>query len=701
LRGYRRVFVGVDVRDRRPVQAAEPAPTRPTGASAHVPGLDGVRGLAVAAVVAYHLGFGWAQGGYLGVDTFLGLSGYLITSGLLAEHARHGRIGLRAFWGRRLRRLVPALLVVLAAVVVWSAVAALPDEARSLRLDGLSALAFVSNWRFIITSQGYFGQSAAPSLLRHTWSLGVEAQLYLLWPPLVVLLLSRRSRTAVLGAAAALGVASSALAMALVRSAANTNRSYYGTDTRAGAFLFGAAAAAALAGAGAGRRGRRGEPADAAGAVLAPPAEGSSAVDASPANLAPPAARGWSAAAGLAGLVLTAVLWVTLTGTSRWLFRGGLLLAGLSTVAMIVDIVHRPTGQLARALSWRPLRLLGRVSYGVYLWHWPLLIVIDHQRTGLSGLVLLTVRLAAIAVATTASWVLIERPILQRRSNWLRPHWQPAIGLGLSGALAVALLVPVLTTSAASTSVSLPAGALPATAVVAAPVRAAMFGDSVAVTLATGTISAEGPFGVDLHNDGIVGCGVATGTLVRSIGHTSVIPGICYQWEQIWQTNVDRDRPAVSVILLGRWEELDRQVDGQWQHLGEPSFDAYVSGLLDQAIAIAGSDGATVMLCTAPYDQGIEEPDGGTYPENVPTRADEYNELVHAAIARHPGVVLFDLGQLVSPDGHYASTIDGVAVRSSDGVHFSPAGGGWVASRLLPAIVAAATLGHRTAGGAR
>jgi len=686
-----------------------------------VPGLDGVRGLAVAAVVAYHLGFGWAQGGYLGVDTFLGLSGYLITSGLLAEHARHGRVGLRAFWGRRLRRLVPALLVLLVAVAVWSAVAALPDEARSLRLDGLSALAFVSNWRFILTSQGYFGQSAPPSLLRHTWSLGVEAQLYLVWPPIVVLLLSRRSRTAVLGAAVALGIASSALAMALARSAADTTRSYYGTDTRAGAFLFGAAAAAALAGAGrSARRGRAtGETASTAGAPgdgEAPPASieagpppsggesgaGGAAADAGATSVPvrSHAPQRWSAGAGLTGLVLTALLWVTLAGTSRWLFRGGLLLAALATVAMIVDIVRRPAGLLARAMSNRPLRLLGRVSYGVYLWHWPLLLVIDHQRTGLSGPGLLVVRLAAIAVATAASWVVIERPILQRR-RWARPSWPPVVGLGVAGAVAVALLVPVVAPSSAATVVRVPGGARPSAAAAAAPVRAAMFGDSVSVTLAAGLIKAETPFGVDLRNDGIVGCGAATGTEVRSIGNTAVVPGLCYQWQQIWQANVDRDRPAVSVILLGRWEELDRLVDGQWQHLGEPAFDAYVSGLLDRAIAIAGSDGATVMLCTAPYDDGIEKADGGTYPENVPTRVNEYNALVLAAVARHPGVKLFDLGQLVSPGGRYAWTIGGVVVRSSDGVHFSPAGGGYVAPRLLPAIVAAATVGSGTAGGAR
>ena len=214
-----------------------------------------------------------------------------------------------------------------------------------------------------------------------------------------MLLLSRREPQGGTGRSAALGVASSALAMALARSAADTNRSYYGTDTRAGAFLFGAAAAAALAGARSDRQRR---------AAIAPPA-----VPPEPVR----AHRGWSAAVGLVGLALTTTLWVTLTGTSIWLFRGGLPLAALATVAMIVDIVRRPAGVLARALSNRPLRLLGRVSYGVYLWHWPLLLVINHQRTGLSGWELLTVRLAAIAVATTASWILIERPILHHFGN--------------------------------------------------------------------------------------------------------------------------------------------------------------------------------------------------------------------------------------------------------------------------------------------
>jgi hypothetical protein len=144
--------------------------------------------------------------------------------------------------------------------------------------------------------------------------------------------------------------------------------------------------------------------------------------------------------------------------------------------------------------------------------------------------------------------------------------------------------------------------------------------------------------------------------------------------------------PAVSVILLGRWEVLDRRIDGQWQHLGQPGFDEYLSAQLDLAIAIAGSDGATVIVCTAPYYQGAERPQGGVYAEDTPARVNRFNQVVRAAVDRHPGVILFDLHSLVSPGGRYTATINGRAIRSSDGVHFTPDGSAFVAAKLLPLV---------------
>jgi peptidoglycan/LPS O-acetylase OafA/YrhL len=696
---YRRAVVGVAVADRDDgVDASAPStgdrrrvePGRP----AYRPGLDGLRGLAVAAVVAYHLGFPWAKGGYLGVDTFLVLSGYLITTGLVWEHASSGRIALGKFWVRRAQRLLPALLVLLAAAGVYAAVVALPDEAHALRLDALSALGFFSNWRFVLTGQGYFAESAAPSLLRHTWSLAVEGQLYLVWP-LVVVVVSRWRPRRLWVVAVGLATASAGLGAILVAGGHGFNRAYYGTDTRAVSFLVGAALAATLA-----SRARPPVVFDGGGA----------------------AARALGLT-GLAGLVVTAGLWATLSGTSAMLWRGALPLAGLATAAVIADVVLHPAGRLSRALSTGPLRRLGAVSYGVYLWHWPLILVLDHQRTGLSGLALLAVRLGATAGATTASWFAVERPILQWRRAGRSPSRQlegPAIpatpagppqrlgrcafglaaGTVVISVAVVAALVVVPARQARSSTLSvqgftarLGPVASPRPLAVTGSVPAVVFGDSVAVTLAAGMLPVAASYHVALGNGAEIGCGVALGTKVRSLGQVSPVPAACRSWASDWQHWVDVGRPAVSIILLGRWELLDRQIDGRWEHLGDAGFDDYVAGQLDQAIDIAQSGGGTVVLCTAPYFDGVERPQGGRWPENTPARVQRFNQLVRAAVARHPKAVLFDLNGLVSPGGHFASVVDGQAIRSDDGVHFSAQGGAFVASHLLTFVAA---LGRRS-----
>jgi peptidoglycan/LPS O-acetylase OafA/YrhL len=642
--GYRRTSVG---------------PPRPTGA-ARVDGLDGIRGLAVAAVVAYHLGFGWARGGYLGVDTFLVLSGYLITSGLLHEHRVSGHVRLGAFWARRARRLLPALIVVTVAAAIYAATMALPDEAHGLRLDALSELGFFSNWRFIATSQGYFGQAAAPSLLRHTWSLAVEGQLYLMWPLVAIGVVRRWGGTALLAVALVLASASAGLAMALAHGG-NVTRAYYGTDTRAAAFLVGGALAVVVA--------TRPSWPRRTGSV------------------------GLAGAAGAVGLAATVVLWTTLSGTSVWLFRGGLVLAAIATAAVVADVVAHPGGPAGRMLSLRPLRLVGRVSYGIYLWHWPLVLVLDHRRTGLSGVSLLALRLAALAAATAASWVLVERPALRAAPRVRIPMRRL---VAVSGCVAVAggLLVPLAASPARARTAPIPAPS-------AAPlVPAVILGDSVAVTLGNGLLPLAPGYHVRLANGAIVGCGVAVGTALRSVGQESAIPSRCLTWEQQWRSSIDANQAAVAIILLGRWELLDRLVDGRWQHVGQPGFDRYLDGRLDLAIATGQRHGVTVVLCTVPYFGGVERPQGGIWPENDPARVDRFNQLVRQAASRHPGIVLFDLNALVSPDNRYASVIAGVPVRSSDGVHFTKDGAAYVADRLLPIVARAPTSpGSRGSGG--
>ena len=209
----------------------------------HQPALDGLRGVAVVAVLLYHGGVSAAGGGFLGVDVFFALSGFLITSLLLAERASTGRIDLKAFWGRRARRLLPALLVVLVFVAVYAAVFARPGELDRIRQDGLSTLLYLANWRMIFGGQSYFESFEAPSPLRHTWSLGIEEQWYLVWPLVVALVLAwwRGAGRRALGVMCAVLAAASAVAMAVLASGADDpSRAYYGTDARAQGLLLGA-----------------------------------------------------------------------------------------------------------------------------------------------------------------------------------------------------------------------------------------------------------------------------------------------------------------------------------------------------------------------------------------------------------------------------------------------------------------------------
>jgi len=228
--------------------------------SGYYPALDGIRAFAVAAVVLFHAGVTGVSGGFLGVDTFFVLSGFLITSLLLTERLRTGRIGLTAFWMRRVRRLIPGLLVMLAATVMTGHYLLDGDELGLLRTDALAALGYVANWRMIFRGTGYVAATAIPSPLQHTWSLGIEEQFYLLWPVLVAGLLGwlavRKARW-ILAICCAVGAIASAWLCAHLYQPDSISRAYYGTDTRAQALLVGAALAAVLAPATAGPTVRR------------------------------------------------------------------------------------------------------------------------------------------------------------------------------------------------------------------------------------------------------------------------------------------------------------------------------------------------------------------------------------------------------------------------------------------------------------
>jgi peptidoglycan/LPS O-acetylase OafA/YrhL len=366
-----------------------PPSTRPDTRFSHRPPLDGLRGLAVAGVVAFHLGYVWAPGGFLGVDVFFVLSGYLITSLLLTEHARTGRIDLRRFWTRRARRLLPALVLVLSAIVLLVPASTAPAERGMIRDDGLATLVYGANWRFAATGEAYFAQFPDPSPLRHMWSLAVEEQFYLFWPLIVLALvaLARRRSALPLLVTCAAGVVASSLTLALLyRPGADPSRAYYGTDSRAHELLAGALLATVL-------RRFAGRPGAAARAAR------------------------WIGplSAGLLVLCLA-----TLDSHAAPYYRGGSLAVAAAVAGMILAVEWGPGSGLSRLLSLRPLRYVGRLSYGLYLWHWPVLIWLAPAGYENASVARDVARLAVTFALAVASFHLVEEPIRRHGLAGLR-----------------------------------------------------------------------------------------------------------------------------------------------------------------------------------------------------------------------------------------------------------------------------------------
>jgi peptidoglycan/LPS O-acetylase OafA/YrhL len=419
------------------VPSGEHVPAGESPRGDRLPGLDGLRGIAVLAVIVYHADLGWLPGGFLGVDVFFVISGFLITTLLLAERERLGRIGLRAFWMRRARRLLPALFLVLAATLTLAVVLA-PDEVARLRGDTLAALGYVTNWYLIVRQQSYFEAMGRPSPLLHLWSLAVEEQFYVVWPLVLAagLLLVRRRGMLVASLAGATG---SALLMAwLYRPGVDPSRVYYGTDTHATGLLLGAALAlawtpvrGALASVGSTVGGPI-EPSAAAGMTVAAPgvpvaAPGVPVAARGPRDLPPwpeepvrtaPARRARSFARtswdllGVAGLLVVGLCFVLLDEYDPVLYPGGFVVLDLATAAVIVAAVHASGRLGTQVLDRQPLRWIGERSYGIYLWHWPIFTLTrPNLDVPLDPLPDLLLRVALTLVAAEASYRFVETPI--------------------------------------------------------------------------------------------------------------------------------------------------------------------------------------------------------------------------------------------------------------------------------------------------
>ncbi|WHT22445.1 acyltransferase family protein [Crossiella sp. CA-258035] len=560
----------------------------------HIPELDGLRGLAIAGVLLFHAGH--LSGGFLGVDLFFVLSGYLITDLLLRD--RH--LSLPRFWGRRIRRLWPALAVLLVGVTLLTWAFGTPDQLRGALADGPWTQLNLANWHLLAESAGYWDRFGPGRVFGHLWSIAVEEQFYLLWP-LVVLAL-RRERAVAL--AAGLG---SLLSLGLMVLLAEPDRVYTGTDTRAFSLLL--------------------------GALVAVPAVRQWVLRRVPS---------WMVLPLVAGL---AVSWLLVDGEhSPILFQGGLF-AHAAAAALL--IVLAPGSVLARGLAWRPLRGLGLVSYSLYLWHWPVFLLLGKEKTGLDGWAW-TLLVCAVSLALAVlSKVSVEDPV-RFRATWARGH----TGLvAFAASMAVVALTWIAVPRPAAAVID--TGALGGGGAVSAngpkASRVLFMGDSIAVGLALPLAAATKASGLTLKSVAAAGGGGVVGPLAEMTW--AELPGTIAEF-----------RPDVLVYQVTTYD---------WGSAAEQRAG------YERLVKAAGQ--AKVLFVTMP-----------------PIKPDEFyaghmDELARTAtvlreVAAGGRAEVLDAGQVWG--AAYQREREGKVERSSDGIHTCPAGAARFTAWLLDALTA-------------
>ena len=639
------------------------------------PALDGLRAIAVGSVIAFHFGVAGMSGGFLGVDVFFVISGYLITTLLIAESTNSGNISLAGFWGRRIRRLFPALAVTLISVSILAALLDSPSQLAGIRGDALSALFYVANWHFILSNQHYFTHFGPVSPLLHTWSLAVEEQFYLVWPPIVFLAYkfltrrrvvaksteagtpesSTRSVERVLVWVAVIGAIGSCLEMALMyHPGSDTSRIYYGSDTHSQVIFV--------------------------GIVLAFIRPTDRFQNTSPSFL--------SMTPAVLALCFVGIMFHFISATSELLYRGGFLLVAIATAIVISQVVSQTKNPVTRLLSTPPFRYVGRISYGLYLYHWPVFIFLDSQNSGLTGWQLLASRLALTMAVSVVSFHLIETPI----RNGFRGRISTKVQLRalLPSGLAVVLAAVVLSSTIPAEGLS---SAIPKNAghSQADPSVVLLVGDSVALTLGIGLSNPENAYHVKIENQGQLGCSIAEGNPIMVQGAQDNLPPCNptthQDWQTFWAQQVIKYHPDVVAIQLGRWEVVDRMHDGHWMHIGETAYDKYLTSQLSQAVSMFVSSGAKVALFSAPYYNDGENASGAPYDENQVSRVNEWNRLLGSVASKFKGSVsVIDVGGLLSGQDRYESVVARTPVRCPDGVHVSFQGGEFVAPYVLPQL---------------
>lgn len=605
----------------REPRSSESEPTTSKPSLPHIRGLDGLRGLAVLGVLFFHGGFSWATGGFLGVSLFFTLSGYLITSLLLAERSANNQINLNHFWTRRVRRLLPAALVAISAVAIYGWFFATDTQRINLRGDLLGSLFYVANWQFVARGSSYSDIQGGQSLVQHFWSLAIEEQFYVLWPLLAAAALAfwaRRGLTIITALLIAVSVCCCILMWNVFDS--STDTIYFSTQTRAAEILIGAALALVLP---LGDRRQISQRNSRALRVLAP----------------------------IAGLILL-VLWVTTSQSSAWLYNAGFAVHALLAALIIAAVVIG--GTLCDHLAWKPLVAIGLVSYGLYLYHWPIFAILTEDRVGLGQYGTFIVRMSVTAVITLLSYRFLEQPIRKAKSISNRTVW---IAVPVSMAL-VAGLVLIATRDTPTIAYANFDTSKPTISMVDSDIGASP-STSTAEKLTAPTPRAL----LTIGDSGMYDATPALRATFFAIGtQTSVeiaFPGIGLtyggtpNWRQEWQQKVDENQPELSIVMLGGFDYNFVNANGS---------DAY-RPIVDELVSILTSRGGRVAwLSMLPC---------GRVPDA------EQNAVFAELPARFPGQVTYiNTADAFSGCPKSETLPDGsvVQLRKADNWHLCPAG---------------------------
>lgn len=677
------------------------------------PSLDGLRALAVVAVLFFHARFSWAPGGFLGVSTFFTLSGFLITSLMIKEWRSSGGVSLRGFFSRRFRRLLPAswltmgLVLAMGALGVWA-----NDQLRSLRGDVPWALIELINWHFIAEGRSYGAQFEAPSPLEHYWSLAIEQQFYLLLPLVLLGLLGWSQRRALARGGARSAPATTPLmplVVVLVVAAVaswclnwyfaqdSVSRSYFGTDTRLGELAVGALIATVGL-----KRIRDG-----------------SAVR-----------RRALAAVGILGLVASLALWSTATVGAQWMYPFGFIATASASTMLILGALQ--PGPLRWVLELAPVVALGKISYGVYLLHWPVFLWLTPARTGWGQWPLFGLRIAVTITASVIMFRLLETPI---RSG-SRLVARVSAGFVAPAAVLLLVLTAMVTSDLPGPSELASAVNTTTTTVPSAPVRVLVVGDALAeswrpldVTPA-GSSESDDPQQDDPTQTRITvadtgallevtvaaspDCGVALGGFVRlSDGTLERDTDRCGKVHEAWSDALIETRPDVVLIWAAPRDVADRRLDpaSPWSKPGVTGLDDFLSVELRELVDAMSATGSAVVLGSSPYfanngpapapvpqilppepvrrelarqawnDAAVGIPEPG-YAENDNARIDRWNDLMAEAAAA-TGTEVLDLAGMMQqwPDGEFDQRL-----RSPDGVGLTPDGVAELAQQASAAL---------------